>query len=50
MLSEVEGANASNDANDNVQMATVMVGTVTVFDNQIQTWEEYVKVLEHICS
>ncbi|XP_056098696.1 uncharacterized protein K02A2.6-like [Rhinichthys klamathensis goyatoka] len=28
-------------------MATAMVGTLTAFDNQSQTWEEYVEVLGH---
>lgn len=36
-----------SDANQNVEMATTMVGTVTAFDSNAQTWEEYVEELGH---
>lgn len=51
LMSGIDGANNSNNAkdnaNDNGEMATVMVGTLMAFDSQVQTWEEYVEVLEH---
>ncbi|KAG7487172.1 hypothetical protein JOB18_048277 [Solea senegalensis] len=55
-MSGVEAANASNNANDgarssdeedNVGMATTMVGTLAAFDSHFQAWEECVEVMEH---
>lgn len=43
-MSGIDGANNSNNAkdnaNDNSEMATAMVGTLMAFDSQVQTWEE----------
>lgn len=33
------------NANQGLGMANAMVGTLTAFDSQSQTWEEYVEVL-----
>lgn len=40
-MSDDEEANA----NQEVEMAMAMVGTLTAFDSQTQTWEEYIEVL-----
>lgn len=29
-------------------MASAMVGTLVAFDSQVQVWEEYVEVMEHL--
>lgn len=42
-MSDDEEANVNQD----VKMAMAMVGTLTAFDSQTQTWEEYVEVLGH---
>lgn len=42
-MSDEEEANVNQDD----EMAVAMVGTLTAFDSQTQTWEEYVEVLGH---